>query len=69
MLDIPYLGAEEVVDEVMTLLARLENDRRQTRKNLKREQDRISMLQGRIDQMAQRRLEEFSEAVQNGMSV
>ena len=67
--DIPYLGAEEVIDEVITLLARLENDRRTSRQNLKKEKERMEMLQDNIDKLAMHRMAEFSESVQRGKSV
>ena len=66
MFDVPYLGAEEVIDEVLALLARLENDRRGARVNLEKETGRIKMLQGRIDQLAMTRMAEFPDAVQRG---
>ena len=34
--EIPYLGAEDVIDEVITLLAKLENDRRDTKRTFKK---------------------------------
>ncbi|XP_052254970.1 coiled-coil domain-containing protein 178-like [Dreissena polymorpha] len=62
--DMPYLGAEEVIDEVMTLLARLENDRLETEKALERERDRVVRLASKIDYLCQRRLKELPEVVQ-----
>ena len=64
--EIPYLGAEDVIDEVITLLAKLENDRRETKRNLKQEKERVEMLSSRIDHLSEQRLQALPEAVQNG---
>ncbi|WAR24311.1 CC178-like protein [Mya arenaria] len=60
----PYLGAEDAVDEVMTLLARLENDRQETENALEREKDRVIRLSNKIDHHRQRRMKELPEVVQ-----
>ena len=64
--EIPYLGAEEVVDEVITLLAKLERDRQDTLDTLHSERDRVSMLGGKIDSLAARRITELPLSVQKG---
>ena len=64
--DIPYLGAEEVIEEVITLLAHLENDRRDTKDLLREESKRVILLQERIDMMCHKRLLELPDAVQRG---
>ena len=65
-LDIPYLGAEDVIEEVITLLARLENDRLETQKNLTNEQDRVVRLNNKIDNLCWRRMTELPAIVQRG---
>ena len=64
--DLPKLGAEEVIDEVVTLLGRLETDRQDTEGALEKEKQRVHWLQGRIDSLANRRLVELPKAVQKG---
>lgn len=64
--DIPYLGAEEVVDEVLTLLARLDKDRIETEESLKKEKNRVKMLGSEIDQLAEKRRLNLPAAVQAG---
>jgi hypothetical protein len=65
-LDIPYLGAEDVIDEVITLLARLENDRIETEKTLKNEKERVVRLNNKIDNLCLRRMTELPAIVQRG---
>lgn len=65
-LDIPYLGAEDVIEEVITLLARLENDRVETEKTLKNEQERVVRLNNKIDNLCLRRMTELPSIVQRG---
>ncbi|XP_013420633.1 coiled-coil domain-containing protein 178 isoform X2 [Lingula anatina] len=62
--DIPYLGAEEVVDEVMTLIARLEKDRIDTEDMLKKEKERVRTLNHKIDMLAEKRSVDLPAAVQ-----
>ncbi|KAJ8034089.1 hypothetical protein HOLleu_24515 [Holothuria leucospilota] len=62
--DLPKLGAEEVIDEVVTLLGRLETDRQDTEGTLEKEKQRVHWLQGRIDFLANKRLVELPRAVQ-----
>lgn len=64
--NLPYLGAEEAVEEVMTLLARLENDRQETEKKLDHEKERVLRLGAKIDYHCQRRMKELPEVVQKG---
>lgn len=68
-LDIPYLGAEDVIEEVITLLARLENDRIETEKGLKNEKDRVVRLNNKIDNLCLRRMTELPAIVQRGKNV
>lgn len=64
--ELPQLGAEEVIDEVVTLLGRLESDRQDTEDSLEKEKKRVVWLQGKIDRLAQKRLVELPKAVQKG---
>ena len=66
--EVPYLGAEEVIDEVITLLARLERDRVDSKKALEQENQRSRMLKGKIDGLAVGRAEQLPVAVQAGRS-
>lgn len=52
----PFLGAEEVIEEVMTLLARLENDRQETEKAIEREGERVTKLTNKIDTLCRERM-------------
>ena len=63
---VPYLGAEEVLDEVITLLARLETERQETEEKIKEERRRVKVLAEKIDQLSQLALEELPMAVQRG---
>ncbi|KAL8600724.1 hypothetical protein ACOMHN_057313 [Nucella lapillus] len=63
-LEIPYLGAEDVIDEVITLLARLETDRQNTQDRFHQELDTAVTLKKRIDDLCLRRLKELPELVQ-----
>lgn len=60
----PYLGAEDVIEEVLTLLARLENDRQETEKALEREKERVIRLVAKIDFHCKRRMKELPSVVQ-----
>ncbi|KAL4236342.1 hypothetical protein ACF0H5_004729 [Mactra antiquata] len=60
----PYLGAEEVINETLTLLARLENDRQETEKALKKEKERVIILGAKIDNLCQKRIQEFPVVIQ-----
>ncbi|XP_022102593.1 coiled-coil domain-containing protein 178-like [Acanthaster planci] len=62
--EIPHLGAEEVIDEVVVLLGRLETDRRDTQELYDKECRRVQWLQSKIDRLAARRLFELPRAVQ-----
>ncbi|XP_053395665.1 coiled-coil domain-containing protein 178-like [Mercenaria mercenaria] len=61
---VPYLGAEQAIEEVMTLLARLENDRQETEKALEREKERVIRLGAKIDFHCHRRMKELPAVVQ-----
>ncbi|KAK3584816.1 hypothetical protein CHS0354_006233 [Potamilus streckersoni] len=61
---IPYLGAEEVVDEVITLMARLENDRQEMLKALEREKERVITLGNKIDEISLQKLTDLPKAVE-----
>lgn len=63
-LDVPFLGAEEVVDEVITLLARLENDRQEVINKLEQEKEKVIRLNGKIDRLCLKRLVEMPAVVQ-----
>ncbi|XP_060070324.1 coiled-coil domain-containing protein 178-like [Ylistrum balloti] len=63
-LDVPFLGAEEVVDEVITLLARLENDRQEVINRLEQEKEKVIRLNGKIDRLCLKRLVEMPAVVQ-----
>ncbi|XP_059162874.1 coiled-coil domain-containing protein 178-like [Physella acuta] len=62
--DIPYLGAQDVIDEVIVLLARLENDRQETQETYIKEVLRTNMLRKKIDDLRYRRLTELPALVQ-----
>ncbi|KAK7100124.1 coiled-coil domain-containing protein 178-like [Littorina saxatilis] len=63
-LDVPYLGAGDVIDEVITLLARLETDRQDTLKRFKTETAAGVTLKQKIDDLCLRRLRELPILVQ-----
>jgi hypothetical protein len=64
--EFPYLGAEEVVDETMRLLAKLETDRQDTLAKLAQERERVKTLGQKIDKLAEKRLLDIPVAVQKG---
>ncbi|XP_050402301.1 coiled-coil domain-containing protein 178 [Patella vulgata] len=61
---LPYLGAEDVVEEIITLLARLEKDRQETEAEWKREKGKVSLLTQKIDGLCLKRLRELPAIVQ-----
>lgn len=61
---LPYLGAEDVLDEVVTLLARLENDRIDILKALENEKQKVVRLNDKIDHLCLVRMRELPIAVQ-----
>ena len=63
----PYLGAEDVIDEILTLLARLEDDRQETDIAYEREKERVIRLANKIDSHCQRRITELPAVVQKGI--
>ena len=64
--EIPHLGAEEVIDEVIVLLGRLETDYRDTKELYEKECRRALWLQAKIDRLAAKRMYELPRAVQRG---
>ena len=64
--DLPYLGADEVIEEVVVILAKLEKDRLETKAALQKERDRGRNLRTKIDTLAQYRLVNLPKAVQKG---
>ncbi|XP_064605202.1 coiled-coil domain-containing protein 178-like [Liolophura sinensis] len=62
--DVPYLGAEDVIEEVMTLLARLDNDRQLTEEKLKNEKSKVQNLEDRMEALGMKRLVDLPELVQ-----
>ena len=65
--ELPYLGADEVLEEVITLLAKMENDRQEKRSQLKAERGRYLTLKNKIDQHCMRKLKEIPKVVQAGV--
>ncbi|XP_033123693.1 coiled-coil domain-containing protein 178-like isoform X2 [Anneissia japonica] len=63
--EVPNIGAEVVIDEVVTLLGRLETDRMDTEKTFYKEKQRVIWLRERIDKLANHRMQELPKAVQN----
>ncbi|KAK2177698.1 hypothetical protein NP493_583g01064 [Ridgeia piscesae] len=63
-IDLPYLGADDVIEEVVVILAKLEKDRMETRSSLQKERDRGKKLRSKIDTLAQDRLINLPKAVQ-----
>ena len=64
---VPYLGAEDVVKEVLSLLVRLETDRQATLHRYQAEVDVGEKLVSKIDALCLRRLTELPLLVQKGM--
>lgn len=64
---IPYLGAQEVIEEVITLLAELETDRRETQERYIKETLRADWLQRKIDELQLHRLQKLPVLVQRGI--
>ncbi|GFO13380.1 coiled-coil domain-containing protein 178-like isoform x2 [Plakobranchus ocellatus] len=62
--DLPYLGAQDVIDEVITLLAQLENDRQMTYESYLQEIARANKLIEKIDELQLRKLREMPALVQ-----
>ncbi|RUS92112.1 hypothetical protein EGW08_000136 [Elysia chlorotica] len=62
--ELPYLGAQDVIDEVITLLARLENDRQVTYDSYLEEIARANKLIERIDELQLRKMREMPALVQ-----
>lgn len=66
--EVPFMGIEDVTEEVILLLARLETDRQETLKNLHKERERVKMLKSKINDLAEKRMKELPVAVQKGKS-
>ena len=64
--ELPYLGAQDVIDEVITLLARLENDRQVTYNSYLEEIARANKLIEKIDELQLRKMREMPALVQRG---
>ncbi|PAA54657.1 hypothetical protein BOX15_Mlig015820g2, partial [Macrostomum lignano] len=61
---VPYLGAEEVVQEVMQLMVKLENDRLQAEEDIRLERGKVIELASRIDRLSEAKLLQMPVAVQ-----
>ena len=55
-----------MIDEILTLLARLEDDRQETDIAYEREKERVIRLANKIDSHCQRRITELPAVVQKG---
>lgn len=64
--DIPFLGAQDVIDEVLTLLARLETERHEAHEKHLEEIERLEALKRKIDELELRKLRELPALVQRG---
>ena len=60
------MGADDVIEEVIVLLAKLETDRLESRTALQKERDRGKTLREKIDTLAEDRLFNLPKAVQKG---
>ena len=69
MEEVPYLGAQDVIDEVMTLLARLENDRQEAQASYMNEIEKAQRLRDKIDDWQLKRMRELPSLVQRGTLV
>lgn len=65
-LDLPYLGADDAIDEVIILLARLEADRQETQQHYLEETRTVATLKKKIDDLCLRRLRDLPLLVQRG---
>ncbi|KAK7483485.1 hypothetical protein BaRGS_00025284 [Batillaria attramentaria] len=63
-LDIPYLGAEDVIEETITLLARLELDRQEAQRAYMKEVETVATLKKKTNDLRLRRLREMPALVQ-----
>jgi hypothetical protein len=63
---LPYLGAEEVIDEVILLLAKMESGRKDNLDSLAKERQRSEMLKTKIDSRSHQRMVDLPIAVQRG---
>jgi len=62
--EVPYLGAQDVIDEVITLLARLENDRQEAQASFMKEIEKAQRLRNKIDDWQLKRMRELPALVQ-----
>ena len=65
---LPFLGGDEVVEEVIALLAKLENDRQETLEALKVQRVKSKQLKLKINEHCKKRLCDLPRAVQAGKS-
>ena len=65
-LTIPYLGAEDVIEEVVVLLARLECDRQDIQTRMYAELGAADHLRQKTEALCLRRLQEMPVLVQKG---
>ena len=63
---LPHLGAGDVIDEVVALLAKLECERFEVLEALQRERRRSQVLKLKINEFCKRRLVDLPKAVQAG---
>lgn len=67
-IEVPYLGADDVINEVLILLARLELDRQEIHKEYIKETEKVFTLQKKVDDLCLRRLKDLPVLVQRGRS-
>ena len=58
---------DDVIDEVILLLGRMESDRISTLEALVKERERVQLLRSQIDTQAYKRMHDLPLAVQRGM--
>ena len=66
---LPYLGGDEVVEEVIALLAKLETDRQEVLESLKTQRLKSKQLKMKINEFCKQRLCDLPRAVQAGKNV
>ena len=59
----------EIIEEVVTLLGRMESDRETTSQTLVKEEERVQFLENEIDRHAYKRMHELPLAVQRGRGI
>lgn len=65
--ELPHLGAGDVIDEVVALLAKLECERCEVLEALMRERRRSELLKVKISEFCKKRLVDLPKAVQAGV--